>query len=239
MPAALPPDPIRRFGLIALATDLTTERDAARLMPEGTALHVTRIAFDNPTTPENLRATGPRLRDAAALLVPDVPLAGIGFACTSAGAVLGDDLPALIGDKRAPISTPAGGAVRAFRAMRVEKIALMTPYLPETTAPVADYFKAQGIAVVKRHSLGHADDRDMARLDGAAVMEAALEADHPGAEALFLSCTAISALDVIPRLEARLQKPVLSANLALYWSMLDQAGIAAAGPYRLITVRTW
>ena len=228
-----------RFGLIALATDLTTERDAARLMPQGTALHVTRIAFQNPTTPENLRATGPRLRDAAALLVPDVPLAGIGFACTSAGAVLGDDLPGLIGDNRAPISTPAGGAVRAFRAMGVEKIALMTPYLPETTVPVAGYFEGQGLEVVSAHSLGHADDRDMARLGDEALMAAALAADHPGAEALFLSCTALGALDVIPRLEAQLQKPVLSANLALYWSMLDQAGIAAAGPYRIMALRTW
>ena len=80
----------RRFGLIALATDLTIEADAARLMPEGTRLHVTRIGFDNPTTPENLRATAPRIADAARLLVPGVALEGIGFGCTSAGALLGD-----------------------------------------------------------------------------------------------------------------------------------------------------
>jgi maleate isomerase len=232
-------DPIRRFGLIALATDLTTERDAARLMPEGTALHVTRIAFDNPTTPENLRATGPRLRAAAQLLVPDVPLAGIGFACTSAGAVLGDDLPALIGDDRAPITTPAGGAVRALRAMGLTRIALMTPYLPETTLPVAGYFEAQGFEIVKTHSLGHADDRDMARLGNDDLTAAALAADHPEAQALFMSCTALAALDVIPRLESMLEKPVLSANLALYWAMLDQAGIAASGPFRLMALRTW
>ncbi|MFV0299446.1 MAG: ectoine utilization protein EutA [Paracoccus sp. (in: a-proteobacteria)] len=234
-----PPDPVARFGLIALATDLTTERDAARLMPEGTALHVTRIAFDNPTTPENLRATGPRLRAAAALLVPNVPLAGIGFACTSAGAVLGDELAGLIGDDRAPISTPAGGAVRALKAMGLTRIALMTPYLPETTLPVASYFEARGFDVVRSRSLGHADDREMARLGDEALIAAALEADHPQAEALFLSCTALAALGAIPRLEAMLEKPVISANLALYWAMLDQARIAASGPFRLMALRTW
>ena len=54
-------DHLRRFGLIALATDLTIEGDAGRLMPAGTQLHVTRIAFENPTTPETLRRTGPRV----------------------------------------------------------------------------------------------------------------------------------------------------------------------------------
>ena len=55
-------DPVRRFGLIALATDLTIEGDAARIMPVGTQLHTTRIAFEIPTTPETLRRCGPRLR---------------------------------------------------------------------------------------------------------------------------------------------------------------------------------
>ncbi len=230
---------VTRFGLIALATDLTVEGDGARLLPQGCALHTTRIAFDNPTTPENLRATGPRLRDAAALLVPDVPLAGIGFACTSAGAVLGDDLPGLIGDNRAPVITPGSGAVRALRTMGVTRIALMTPYLPETTLPVAGYLGAMGIEVVASHSMGFADDRDMARLGDQAMIEAALAADNAEAQAVFMSCTALPALRVIPRLEAMLAKPVISANLALFWAMLDQAGIPAAGPYALMRWRTW
>lgn len=232
-------DPLTRFGLIALATDLTTEGDAAQLMPAGTQLHVTRIAFDNPTTPENLRATGPRLRAAAALLLPGVALAGIGFACTSASAVLGPDLAGMIDRPGVPVSTPTSAAVRALKTLGLDRIALMTPYLPETTAPVAEYFAREGIAVPNRHSLGFADDRDIARLSDQAMIEAALAVDHPKAQALFLSCTAMPALRVIPRLEAMLKKPVLSANLVLFWDMLDQARIPAAGPCRLMRCRTW
>ncbi|AUH32293.1 maleate cis-trans isomerase family protein [Paracoccus tegillarcae] len=232
-------DPVVRFGLIALATDMTTEGDAAMLMPAGTRLHTTRIAFDNPTTPDNLRATGPRLRDAASLLVPDVPLAGIGFACTSAGAVLGDDLPSLLGDNRAPISTPAGGAVRALRALGLDRIALMTPYLPQTAVPVADYFAQNGVALVSQNSMGFEDDRDMARLTDQAMIDAVLAADHSDAQALFMSCTALPALRVVPRLEAMLGKPVLTSNLTLFWAMLDQARLPMAGPYSLTRCRTW
>src|SRR5699024_10272251 len=121
-------DDLHRFGLIALATDLTIEGDAARLLPAGCRLHVTRIAFDNPTTAENLRATGPRLAAAARLLVPGVPLAGIGFGCTSASAVLGDEVARALG-ARAPVTTPMSAALRAFAALDVTRIALMTPYI--------------------------------------------------------------------------------------------------------------
>lgn len=231
-------DDLNRFGLIALATDLTIEGDAARLMPPGTQLHVTRVAYDNPTTPENLRALGPRLADAAALLVPGVELKGIGFGCTSASALLGPAVDEAIG-ARAPVSTPVAAAVRGFRALGVGRIALMTPYLPETAAVVADHFAAQGLEVVAQRSMGHADDRDMAMLKGDEVVEFALQSDHPDAEALFMSCTALPAVSVIDEIEAALGKPVVSANLALFWSMLDQARIPAAGRGRLFRARTW
>ena len=46
----------KKIGLITLATDLTTERDFARIIPMGHAgVYGTRVAFANPTTPNNLR----------------------------------------------------------------------------------------------------------------------------------------------------------------------------------------
>ena len=229
---------LNRFGLIALATDLTIEGDALRLMPPGCRLHVTRIAFQNPTTAENLRQTGPRLAEAAALLVPGVALKGVGFGCTSASAVLGQGVQDALG-ARAPVSTPTSGALRGFQALGVSRVALMTPYLPETADLVGDHFAANGLDVVSRRSMGQADDRDMALLSDQQVMEFALASDHPEAQALFMSCTALPALGLIERIEARLGKPVISANQALFWAMLDQARIPASGPGRLFRLRTW
>lgn len=231
-------DRLNRFGLIVLGTDLTIEGDAARLMPPDCRLHVTRIAFENPTTAENLRQTGPRLRDAGALLVPGVALKGVGFGCTSASAVLGQGVQKALGG-RAPVSTPTSGALRGFAALGVTRVALMTPYLPQTADLVGDHFAAHGLEVVSRRSMGRADDRDMALLPEAEVMAFALAADHPDAQALFMSCTALPALGLIDRIEARLGKPVISANQALFWAMLDQARIPASGPGRLFQVRTW
>lgn len=227
-----------RFGLITLATDLTTEGDAVRLLPPHCRLHVTRIAFDNPTTRENLLQTGPRLRNAVDLLVPGVELAGIGFACTSASAVLGEQVQRLLGD-RAPVTTPANAALRGFSALGVGRIALMTPYLAATADLVGDHFEAHGLSVLRRHSMEFEDDRDMAFQPADRIIDFALAADHPDAEAMFISCTALPAVSVIDRIEARLGKPVISSNLAMFWAMLDQAQIPAAGPGKLFGVRTW
>ena len=229
---------LQRFGLVALATDMTIEGDAARLMPWGTQLHVTRIAFDNPTTEENLRNTGPRLRAATDLLVPGVDLAAIGFGCTSASAVLGPGIGELVGN-RAPLVTPTSAALRGFAALGITRLALMTPYLAATTDLVGDYFQSHGIDVVRRSSMNYADDRDMAVLDADTIMQMAVNSDHPDAQALFMSCTALPAIGLIERIEGALGKPVITSNQALFWAMLDQTQIPAAGPGALFRCRSW
>ncbi len=234
----LDPRPVaHRIGLVALSTDHTTEVDFARILGlAGIGVYVNRIA--NPVTPETLRAMEGDLAEGAALILPGEALDAIVYGCTSASAVLGQGVQKALGG-RAPVSTPTSGALRGFAALGVTRVALMTPYLPQTADLVGDHFAAHGLEVVSRRSMGRADDRDMALLPEAEVMAFALAADHPDAQALFMSCTALPALGLIDRIEARLGKPVISANQALFWAMLDQARIPASGPGRLFQVRTW
>ncbi|SES35656.1 maleate isomerase [Tranquillimonas rosea] len=235
-----PGDPIRRFGLIALATDMTIEGDAARLMPQGTQLHTTRIAFENPTTPESLRRTGPLLRAAADLILPGVPLDGMIFGCTSAAAALGDRVAQEVG-ARTPLVTPISGLLRALETVGISRIGLLTPYLPETADLVADHLESKGVEIVARHAMGHADDRDMARLMPGEIIDGVMAADDPRAEALFLSCTALPAVPLIAELEARLGKPVFSSNQVVFWATLDIARIPGdrPGPGSLFRYCKW
>ena len=48
--------------------------------------------------------------------------------------------------------------------------------------------------------------------------------DLKGADALFISCTALPALSIIDKLEKKIQKPVLSSNQALIWDTLEKIG---------------
>lgn len=223
------PGLVQRLGLIALATDLTSERDFARIVPqERAAVHTARIAFDNPTTPETLRRMQPGLTRATDLILPDIPLAAICYSCTAASVVIGDgEVAAAIHAARpgVPVVTPTGAARAAFKALNVHRIAILTPYLIETSKPMAAYFARHGLEVTRLHCLGMEDDRDMARVSAETIINAALAVDDTSAEALFISCTALPALGVIAEIEARVGKPVVSSNQASIWAMLCHAGL--------------
>lgn len=241
-PNYVPRDSVQRLGLIALSTDLTSEGDARSILPnEGLSLHVARVAFDNPSTPENLAKLAPRLAAAADLLVPGLPLVAVFFSCTAATVEIGD--PAIAAAVQAvrpgvPTVTPSGAAIEGFAAMGIRRIALVTPYLQRTTEPMAAYFERAGLDVRVAECLGVADDRDIARLTPDTILDAAMAANRDDVDGMFLSCTALPALGAIDELEQRLGKPVISSNQASYWRMLHFAGRkpVPSAPGRLFSV---
>lgn len=218
-----------RIGLILLATDLTTEHDARQLIgPDEAGLHATRVAFANPVTPDNLRRMAPSLTAAAALLVPGEPLAAILYSCTSASAAIGEEgISAAIGAARpgVPVVTPTEAARMALVRLGARRIALLTPYITQTTDAVAAHFASYGFEIVARHGMGFDDDRAMAKIPADAILEAARAVDRPEAEALFVSCTALPVLGVIARIEEALGKPVVTSNQASLWRLRTLAGL--------------
>ena len=234
-PMLEPEGAIVRLGLIALSTDLTFERDAQHVVPPGrAALHTTRVDYANPTTPENLAAMAPHIGAAAARILPGIELGAICFGCTSASVVIGEaavNRAIAEGRPGVPVVTPTRAARWAFAALGARNIALLTPYLPETTRPMARYFADCGFGVAAARCMGMADDRLMARLTRGTLIEEGLRADAAGAEALFISCTAVPALGLLDELEERIGKPVICSNQACLWAMLHLAGLAqTAGP---------
>ena len=223
-----------RFGLIALATDMTSERDLYRQLPqEHVAIHVTRVAYENPTTPDNLRRMTPRLTDAASLLAPLAPLKAICYSCTAASVVIGDaEVTAAIRQAagNVPVVTPAAAARMAFVALGARRLAILTPYTVATSQPMAEYFTRHGLEILNFECLGLDDDRDMAQVSDETIIRAALAADRPDAEALFLSCTGLPAINVIAEIERRTGKPVVTSNQASAWAMARLGGFEDHGP---------
>jgi len=228
------PEATARFGLIALATDMTSERDLYRQLPqENVSIHVTRVAFENPTTPENLRKMAPRLTEAASLLQPVQPLKAICYSCTAASVIIGDEavrasIQASIG--HVPVVTPSGAARMAFAALGIRRIAILTPYTVSTSLPMATYFTGHGMEITRVECLGLEDDRDMARVSDQTIINAAIAVDTPDAEAMFISCTGLPAVNVIAELEKRIGKSVVTSNQASAWAMSRLGGFVDHRP---------
>ena len=220
-----------RIGLIALASDYVVERDFVNMRPgDEVAVFVSRVLNVNPCTVENLRTMGPRLADAASLIIPDGRLDAMVYCCTSGTAAMGYDTVAEnIRSVRPgiPVITPITAGLRALNQFNAERIAVLTPYTDDVNASLVDYIQEHGPQVTAITSFHFANDNDMARIPPEAIVSAAKEADRDDADALFISCTAIRAVDVVDEIEQALNKPVVCANQALFWESVRTTGYDA------------
>ncbi|MDH3375704.1 MAG: ectoine utilization protein EutA [Gammaproteobacteria bacterium] len=231
-----------RIGLLLLATDHTTERDFARLCPnDEVTIYANRIAYENPTTPDNLRRMHSGLPDAAALILPGAELDVLCYSCTAASVVIGDaEVEAALQSAKpgTPVVTPSGAAREALQLLGTRRISILTPYLPETGGLIAAYFSTHGFEIANLTCFGLEDDRDMARVKPAEIVAAARESIAPEAEALFISCTGLRAAEVAQEIEQSIGRPVVTSNQASAWLSLRTAGVQSSitGSGRLLTL---
>ena len=69
-----------------------------------------------------------------------------------------------------------------------------------------------------------AADYDIGKVDQNFLLETLSQIEIKNADALFISCTALPVLNIIDRLEKKLNKPVLSSNQTLIWDTLEKIG---------------
>lgn len=216
------------IGLVLLSTDLTLERDIERIIPrDQIATYITRLSYDNPMTIENLSAMEDGLVKAAKDILPGASLDSLAYACTSGSIAIGPDAVfkrLAEGQPGVPATTPITAAMDGFNLLGVSKVALLTPYPNDINQPILKFVEDNGVGVVAMSTFNMESDIDVARIPLSAILEAADEADHPDADALFLSCTALRSAECIETLEDRLGKPVMSSNQAMLWRAMRMAG---------------
>ena len=215
-----------RVGLIVPSVNATIEPELAWIAPAGVSFHCARIML-RETTAEGLREMNAEIESAARLLAALAPNA-VAYACTSGSFLDGAKrlrarIEAIAQIVRCPVVATSQAMIDALRALRVRRVALATPYLDALTQIERRFLEEQGFDVVSLRSLG---------LSGAAirevsperVFELACDADSSQAEAIFVSCTDLRALEVVDALEHRLSKPVLTSNQVTLWELLRVLG---------------
>src|SRR5262249_2333974 len=181
----------------------------------------------NVTTPEALRAMNAEVRHAAELLAtlsPDV----VAYACTAGSFVDGPEAThALLAEMRSiagcPVVATSIAMVAALRHLGVSRIALATPYPQDVTEAERRFFVTSGFDVISCECLG----RSGAGVRPTTFNEIAMlvrRVDRPQAQAIFVSCTDLRALELVDSLERELGKPVLTSNQVTFWGILEALG---------------
>ncbi|MGI9413192.1 MAG: maleate cis-trans isomerase family protein [Hyphomicrobiales bacterium] len=218
-----------KIGLIALSTDMVTERDFSLMLPPGDEVmyYTARVPNVCPVTVENLRRMAPHLAEAAAQILPTTPLDVIAYSCTSGSVSIGPDEVAAqihLGRSGVEVVTPITAALAAFEALGIKRISLMTPYTDEVNRTMVAFIEPLGIEIANVAGFCLEDDQEMARLTPAGIRDAAIEITDPDADAVFVSCTGIRTAETLDAIEAALGKPALCSNQCMFWQSLRLAG---------------
>jgi maleate cis-trans isomerase len=175
-----------------------------------------------------------KLADGAARLArhqPDVVL----WACTSGSFVFGwegaeDQARKLSAAAGVPASSTSFAFVHAARALGVRRVAVAASYPDEVAQRFVEFLSRGGLDVLSMSSAGIVTAAEVGELPDEAVIELAVRNDNPDAEALLIPDTAMRTVGLVTRLEARLGKPVLTANQVTVWEGLVLASAAAVCP---------
>lgn len=217
-----------KLGFILMSTDPSAEGDFRDMVPDGVGVYVTRLKTEDHTTNETLARHIDHMADAAGRLQPEARPDVISYHCTSGSIVIGEDRVMQEIRKGAPWAQPmclVQGVLDALHELGAKKLVVGTPYLDEINAAEAEFLVAREFDVLDIQGLNIASGWDMGLVTPAYWKKFAIEIDHPDADAIFLSCGGVRALEAVDEIEQVTGKPVITSNQAQVWSCLRRAGI--------------
>ena len=217
-----------RIGLVALSTDFSIEKDFNSIFLNlPIDLFVNRLPFYNPLTDKNLIKMTEKLTEVTENILPNQTLDAVAYGCTSGTIVAGVDQIINKIQSAKPnckVTTPITSAVNALKHLNLKKISVFTPYPQAINEKVINYFKNEGFDIQSFASFNLESDLDIGKIDPKYLLEVLTKMDTVNAEALFISCTALPALEIIQKLENKIKKIVLSSNQTLIWDSIRSVG---------------
>ena len=217
-----------RVGLIALATDFMIERDFIKVIKDKEIdFFVNRIECYNPLTKENLIKMSEKVTEVTNNILPNEDIDCVVYGCTSGTIAAGYDSiekKVKAAKPMADVTTPSSAAIKALKKLNIKKIYVFTPYSKKLNDEVLEYFKNEGFEVTSNSYFDIEADYDIGKVDQNYLYDVLSQIDLNGAEALFVSCTALPVLPIIDKLEKKLNTTVLSSNQALIWDTLETLG---------------
>jgi len=217
-----------KVGLLALSTDLTIEKDFNSICHKlPLDVFVNRIHNENPLTKENLLKMHDQIESITEKILPGEKINTIAYGCTSGTIAIGEDRVKEKIELAKPgsyVTTPITSAIKAFKLMNVKKIAIFTPYPDSVNKTIHEYFTKKKIEVISFGTFNLELDVDFANIDPKYLFETLTKLDTNEADALFISCTALPALEVLDKVEKKINKLVFSSNQTLIWDTIRSIG---------------
>lgn len=223
------------WGVIIPSTNTVVEHDFALLCPPGVTSHSGRSFIRNPAMDNDDRARalldqmdesfGDALADVLTVKPDRIVItmsAEVIRRGVKGGAAFVDAVAQRAG---VPVSTGPEACVAALRALGVERIALVSPYHPESEKLTVDYFSELGFDVRRTQGLRCTSATAIAATTDRQLIDALRAVDGPDVEALLQVGTNLPMVRIAAEAERWMDKPTIAMNTATVWHALRQSDI--------------
>ncbi|MFX0067218.1 MAG: hypothetical protein ACFFC7_34235 [Candidatus Hermodarchaeota archaeon] len=200
------------------------------LAPEGVAVHITRVTGIPPKLSEIERAAEDLAGGENPPLRRGVKKFSMAYACTSGSFGLGVDwnkkLISTMEEKSGmPVTTSSEATVQALKALNIEKVAVLNPYMPSVSEKLEEFLSERGFTVVDiRTSFSGSMERLGLELPQK-IYKWVKQLNISNADGVLISCTSYRALETVDILESEILKPVVTSIQATMWYALHLAGV--------------
>ncbi|MGI9355537.1 MAG: maleate cis-trans isomerase family protein [Rhizobiaceae bacterium] len=223
-----------KIGVLVPFTNTNLEPDMMLMCPPGCTMHFQRLGgYDVDKIPgsDQMARLGASDIENDVRMIAGVRPRAILYGCTSAtlthGPAFDRDLARKIkAESGAASITAAGALITALQALGAERIGFSSPYLGEINDQAVAFFAQHSIETVMRADVGRAlGNYGQGELTPDEVFDLALKADDVRAQAIVLSCTDMRSVEAIKRIEASLDKPVVTSNQAMIFALYQALSI--------------
>jgi maleate isomerase len=221
-----------RVGLAVPSVNTVMESELSTNAPEGVSVATGRMGSFGDLTIENLSVINEDLEQSATLLAPaDVDVIVYGLGMTPASVVDGESHDVTVRERiesTADVTgiASSGSLRRAFDALGVDRIAALTPYTDNINAHLREHAAdGWGYPIVATAGWRITEGVNIGNPTPGQTYRQARAVDHPDADAVVVGGTNQRSFEMIDTLERDLGKPVVTANQATLWDVLQQTGV--------------
>ena len=220
----------KKIGLIVLASDYTIDHEFRKLFPLKNLDYFHARIENSPTvTPKTLSDMKTKISSTLKLILPGDKLDVVGYACTSASVVLGEEeifKSIRSVQPHTKCTTPITAAFEAFRSFNAKNILVITPYIKDINLRIVSYMESNGFKISSFGSFNEKSDPVVASIDSKSIINSVRNMIRKTkADMVFISCTSIKFMEFIPELEEEIGVPVTTSNQAMAWHCIRLAGV--------------
>lgn len=220
-----------RIGALMPANNTVLEPEMYGVLPSGVSLHGGRVMPRGADVRERVVAMTEALPRAVQELQGKVGV--FCFACMTSSIIKPVGWHRALTDTTGGVPfLPAGETiVQALEHVGARRIGVFSPYFDEVASLVPGWFAQFGIQVVHNINVPFTGEQVVTRRLEEFYPLISREFKGRAIDALAILATDLATFTAINALEADVQVPVISSNLALLWSMLGALGVReATGP---------